>query len=140
MMETCRPMNLRPMNLRPVEWLRRMTPRTKAAEETVNAGAPKSWYIIHTYSGFENKVAESLKGRVRKALWLPAIIQIGQLLIPIEEVVELRNGKKVTSKRLLYPGLRAGGEMEMNDELWRRREGDAARDWVLWAAAISLSA
>ena len=42
---------------------------------------------------------------------------IGQILIPTEEVVELRNGKKVTSKRLLYPGY-VLVEMEMNDELW----------------------
>ena len=43
--------------------------------------------------------------------------QIGQILIPTEEVVELRNGKKVTSKRLVYPGY-VLVEMEMNDELW----------------------
>ena len=43
--------------------------------------------------------------------------QIGQILIPTEEVVELRNGKKVTSKRMLYPGY-VLVEMEMNDELW----------------------
>src|SRR2546430_17701576 len=45
--------------------------------------------------------------------------QIGQILIPEEEVVELRNGKKVTSKRLLYPGY-VVVQMEMNDELWHR--------------------
>ncbi len=43
--------------------------------------------------------------------------KIGQILIPTEEVVELRNGKKVTSKRLLYPGY-VVVQMEMNDELW----------------------
>ncbi len=43
--------------------------------------------------------------------------QIGQILIPTEEVVELRGGKKVTSKRMLYPGY-VLVEMEMNDELW----------------------
>ena len=43
--------------------------------------------------------------------------QIGQILIPTEEVVELRGGKKITSKRLLYPGY-VMVEMEMNDELW----------------------
>src|SRR5882672_7551257 len=59
--------------------------------------APKNWYIIHTYSGFENKVAESLRTRAEAFGFAP---QIGQILIPTEEVVELRNGKKVTSKRL----------------------------------------
>src|SRR5260221_12478769 len=76
--------------------------------------SPKHWYIIHTYSGFENKVAESLRTRA-EAFGFDK--QIGQLLIPTEEVVELRNGKKVTSKRMLYPGY-VLVEMEMNDELW----------------------
>ncbi len=75
---------------------------------------PKNWYIIHAYSGFENKVAESLKSRAEAFGFSRSI---GQILIPTEEVVELRNGKKVTSKRLLYPGY-VLVEMEMNDELW----------------------
>jgi transcriptional antiterminator NusG len=74
------------------------------------------WYIIHTYSGFERKVAESLKTRADAFGFAE---QIGQILIPEEEVVELRNGKKVTSKRLLYPGY-VVVQMEMNDELWHR--------------------
>jgi transcriptional antiterminator NusG len=80
------------------------------AEET------KHWYIIHTYSGFERKVAESLRTRAEAFGFSE---QIGQILIPEEEVVELRNGKKVTSKRLLYPGY-VVVQMEMNDELWHR--------------------
>jgi transcription termination/antitermination protein NusG len=76
----------------------------------------KHWYIIHTYSGFERKVAESLRTRA-EAFGFAS--QIGQILIPEEEVVELRNGKKVTSKRLLYPGY-VVVQMEMNDELWHR--------------------
>jgi transcriptional antiterminator NusG len=78
------------------------------------AAAPKNWYIIHTYSGFENKVAESLRTRADAFGFAQ---QIGQILIPTEEVVELRNGKKVTSKRLVYPGY-VLVEMEMNDDLW----------------------
>jgi transcriptional antiterminator NusG len=78
------------------------------------AGSGKSWYIIHTYSGFEQKVAESLKSRAQAFGFAD---KIGQVLIPTEEVVELRSGKKVTSKRLLYPGY-VLVEMEMNDELW----------------------
>jgi len=91
-----------------------------AVAETGNAEAvkedapPKHWYIIHTYSGFEQKVADSLRSR-SEAFGFDH--QIGQLLIPTEEVVELRNGKKVTSKRMLYPGY-VLVEMEMNDELW----------------------
>jgi transcriptional antiterminator NusG len=76
----------------------------------------KHWYIIHTYSGFERKVAESLKTRADAFGFSD---QIGQILIPEEEIVELRNGKKVTSKRLLYPGY-VVVQMDMNDELWHR--------------------
>jgi transcription termination/antitermination protein NusG len=77
-------------------------------------GSARNWYIIHTYSGFENKVAESLRTRADAFGFAD---KIGQILIPTEEVVELRNGKKVTSKRLVYPGY-VLVEMEMNDELW----------------------
>ena len=77
-------------------------------------GSPKHWYIIHTYSGFENKVQESLRTRAEAFGFAD---KIGQILIPTEEVVELRNGKKVTSKRLVYPGY-VMVEMEMNDALW----------------------
>jgi transcriptional antiterminator NusG len=88
------------------------------AEAPAAAAAPgassRNWYIIHTYSGFENKVKESLQTRAEAFGFAD---KIGQILIPTEEVVELRNGKKVTSKRLVYPGY-VIVEMEMNDELW----------------------
>lgn len=86
------------------------------AAETAVAVEPsnKNWFIIHTYSGFEQKVADSLRSRAEAFGFAH---QIGQILIPTEEVVELRNGKKVTSKRMLYPGY-VLVEMEMNDELW----------------------
>ena len=74
----------------------------------------KKWFIVHTYSGFENKVAESLRSRAQAFGFAD---KIGQILIPTEEVVELRGGKKVTSKRLVYPGY-VLVQMEMNDELW----------------------
>jgi transcriptional antiterminator NusG len=82
--------------------------------ETLPDDPTKHWYIIHTYSGFEQKVAESLKSRADAFGFAD---KIGQILIPTEEVVELRGGKKVTSKRLLYPGY-VMVQMEMNDQLW----------------------
>jgi transcription termination/antitermination protein NusG len=85
-----------------------------AAEEPAVSDEHKNWYIIHTYSGFEQKVADSLKGRAQAFGFSD---KIGQILIPTEEVVELRGGKKVTSKRLLYPGY-VLVQMEMNDQLW----------------------
>ena len=78
------------------------------------SASSKNWYIIHAYSGFEQKVAESLRTRAQAFGFAG---RLGQILIPTEEVVELRNGKKVTSKRLLYPGY-VLVEMEMDDELW----------------------
>lgn len=89
-----------------------------AAEEPAAAAAAAGmhWYIIHTYSGFENKVAESLRARAQAYGFTH---KIGQVLIPTEEVVELRNGKKVTSKRLLYPGY-VMVQMAMDDDLWHQ--------------------
>lgn len=81
--------------------------------EAAPAGG-KQWYILHTYSGFEQKVADSLRNRAQAFGYAD---KIGQILIPTEEVVELRGGRKVTSKRLLYPGY-VLVEMEMSDELW----------------------
>ena len=74
----------------------------------------KKWYFIHTYSGFEQKVAESLRTRSEAFGFAD---KIGQILIPTEEVAEMRNGKKITSKRMLYPGY-VLIELEMSDELW----------------------
>ena len=85
-----------------------------AAEQPASSAPQKNWYIIHTYSGFENKVQESLRTRADAFGFAD---KIGQILIPTEEVVELRNGKKVTSKRLVYPGY-VLVEMEMSDALW----------------------
>jgi len=97
------------------------TPEAEAAHDMEAEGGPpppepsnKNWFIVHTYSGFEQKVADSLKSRADAFGFAD---KIGQILIPTEEVVELRNGKKVTSKRMLYPGY-VLVEMEMNDELW----------------------
>jgi transcriptional antiterminator NusG len=96
----------------------------KSPGETADGGAPEGskaaahpgmgWYIIHTYSGFENKVKESLRSRAEAFGYAD---KIGEILIPTEDVVELRAGKKVTSKRLIYPGY-VLVQMEMNDELW----------------------
>ncbi len=74
----------------------------------------KQWYIIHTYSGFERKVKESLESRTR-AFGLEE--RISQVAIPTEEVVEVRGGKKITSTRLCYPGY-VLVEMDMEDYTW----------------------
>jgi transcriptional antiterminator NusG len=74
----------------------------------------KEWYIVHTYSGFEKKVAESLRQRVH-AYGLQD--QIGEVLIPTEDVVEMKGGKKVVSPKRFFPGY-VLVQMEMNDDTW----------------------
>ena len=82
----------------------------------------KLWYIIHTYSGFERKVAESLRSRV-KAFGLED--EIHNVLIPTEEVVEVRGGKRVTSQKMFYPGY-VLVEMQTTD-----KGGPSDRAWHL---------
>jgi transcriptional antiterminator NusG len=74
----------------------------------------KQWYIIHTYSGFEKKVKESLESRVA-AFGLQE--KIGRVMIPTEEVMEVRGGKKTVAPRMFYPGY-VLVEMEMDDYTW----------------------
>ncbi len=74
----------------------------------------KSWYIIHTYSGFEKKVAETLKSRIDAA---GVSDQFGEIMVPTEDVIEMRGGKKVVTPKLFYPGY-VLVEMDMNDETW----------------------
>ena len=74
----------------------------------------KQWYIIHTYSGFEKKVKESLESRVA-AFGLQE--KIGTIMIPTEEVMEVRGGKKVVSPRMFYQGY-VLVEMEMDEYTW----------------------
>ena len=72
------------------------------------------WYIIHSYSGFERKVKESLESRVQ-AFGLQE--KIGKVLIPTEPVTEIRNGKKYTVERMFYPGY-VLVQMDMDDNVW----------------------
>ena len=72
------------------------------------------WYVIHVYSGFEKKVAQSVR---ESALKKGLEDYFSEILVPTEEVVELRAGKKVTSKRMLYPGY-VLVQMDMSDQLW----------------------
>jgi len=76
--------------------------------------ATKNWYIVHTYSGFENKVKESLEERV-KAYGLQD--EIGEILIPKEDIVEKRGGREVKTARRFFPGYILV-EMHMTDNAW----------------------
>jgi transcriptional antiterminator NusG len=74
----------------------------------------KNWYVVHTYSGFEKFVAETIRQRASE---LHIEEQIGQIIIPTEDVVEIKGGKRVVSTKRSYPGYILI-EMEMTDENW----------------------
>ena len=84
------------------------------AMQTMTDDKTKHWYIIHTYSGFENKVRESLEQRVQ-AYGLAD--EIGEILIPTEDIVEKRGGREVKSSRRFFPGYILV-EMHMSDNAW----------------------
>jgi len=74
----------------------------------------KNWYVVHTYSGFEEKVKLSIEEKTEKK---GLNEQITRILIPTERVIELRGGKKRESDKKFYPGYILV-EMELNDETW----------------------
>jgi transcriptional antiterminator NusG len=74
----------------------------------------KHWYIVHTYSGYENKVRDSLRQRA-DALGMGEAI--GDVLIPTEDVVEMRDGNRVISKKKFFPGY-VLINMALNDATW----------------------
>jgi len=74
----------------------------------------KRWYVVHAYSGYEKRVMNSLKEQMALK---DLEDQFGEILVPTEEVVEMRDGKKRRSERKFYPGY-VLVQMEMNDETW----------------------
>ncbi|MCA0241820.1 MAG: transcription termination/antitermination protein NusG [Proteobacteria bacterium] len=94
------------------------TPDTtaQAAADAAAAPAPsnKRWYIVHAYSGMEKAVERNLRERIDRAGMQD---KFGRILVPTEEVVELKNGKKTVTERRIYPGY-VLVEMEMADDTW----------------------
>jgi transcriptional antiterminator NusG len=72
------------------------------------------WYVVHAYSGYENQVKRSLEERVKRA---GLEDKFGQILVPTEEVIEMREGQKRKSDRKFFPGY-VLVQMEMTDETW----------------------
>lgn len=72
------------------------------------------WYVAHTYSGYENKVETDLKKTIANNHLEDQILEVR---VPVEEVVEVRNGKRKTVKRKLFPGY-VLVNMIMNDKTW----------------------
>jgi len=74
----------------------------------------KRWYVVHAYSGFEKSVQRALQDRIRRAGMED---KFGQILVPVEEVVEMKGGQKAISERKFFPGY-VLVEMEMTDDTW----------------------
>ncbi|ABW66507.1 transcription termination/antitermination protein NusG [Desulfosudis oleivorans] len=72
------------------------------------------WYVVHVYSGFENKVQKSLEDRIASS---GCAEKFGEVIVPTEQVVELVKGKKKESSRKFYPGYILV-QMELDDETW----------------------
>ncbi|PZP84404.1 MAG: transcription termination/antitermination protein NusG [Azospirillum brasilense] len=89
------------------------TPAAEAAAP-VATGKPKRWYIIHAYSGFEKKVAQSILEQAAQKNLTDAFEQV---VVPTEEVVEVRRGKKVSAERKFFPGY-VLAKMDMTDATW----------------------
>jgi transcriptional antiterminator NusG len=74
----------------------------------------KRWYVVHAYSGFEKSVMRAIQERINR---LGMQDKFGQILVPIEEVVEMKAGQKSISERKFFPGY-VLVEMEMDDDSW----------------------
>ena len=72
------------------------------------------WYVLHVYSGFEQKVADAINDKAKQK---GVEESIAEIMVPTEEVVEVRRGKKVSAERKFFPGY-VLIKMEMNDNLW----------------------
>lgn len=72
------------------------------------------WYVIHVYSGFEKKVAQSIREQAEQK---GMDARFEEILVPVEEVVEVRRGSKVNAERKFFPGY-VLIKMDMNDESW----------------------
>ena len=72
------------------------------------------WYVVHVYSGFERKVAESIREQAKQS---GLDEQLAEVLVPTEEVVELRRGQKINTERKFFPGY-VLVKMDLTDETW----------------------
>ena len=88
-------------------------PEASAAAAPVPA-ANLRWYVVHAYSGMEKAVERNIRERIERA---GMHSKFGRILVPTEEVVELKNGKKSVTERRFFPGY-VLVEMEMDDESW----------------------
>lgn len=74
----------------------------------------KRWYVLHVYSGFENKVAEALREKAAKQ---GLEDKVEEVLVPTESVVQVRQGKRATTEQKFFPGY-VLAKLDLNDEVW----------------------
>ncbi|MEM6811822.1 MAG: transcription termination/antitermination protein NusG [Pseudomonadota bacterium] len=72
------------------------------------------WYVLHVYSGFENKVADAIHEKARK---LKLAERVGEIMVPTEEVVEVKRGKRTNAERKFFPGY-VLAKLDMSDQVW----------------------
>ena len=89
-------------------------PAAPAAPAAVEEKDDRRWYVIHTYSGYENKVKTNLEHRIHS---MDMGDKIFQVLVPTEEEIEIKNGKRHPVERKVYPGY-VLVEMKMGDDSW----------------------
>jgi transcriptional antiterminator NusG len=87
---------------------------TPSGEESPAVANPMRWYVVHAYSGMEKAVERNLRERIDRA---GMGAKFGRILVPTEEVIELKNGKKSVTERRFFPGY-VLVEMLMDDESW----------------------
>ena len=91
-----------------------MTRADNMAESTAEKNMAKRWYIVHAYSNFEKKVADSIRDQVKQRHLEPLFDEI---LVPIEKVTEVRRGRKVDAERKFFPGY-VLVKMDLTDEAY----------------------
>jgi len=87
---------------------------SEVASNPTSAAQPLRWYVVHAYSGMEKAVERNLRERIDRAGMQS---KFGRILVPTEEVVEVKNGKKAVTERRFFPGY-VLVEMVMDDESW----------------------
>ncbi len=91
-----------------------MEPVEPMEQDVETKPSTQKWYVIHVYSGFEKKVAESVREQAEQRGMAD---QFEEVLVPVEEVVEMRRGSKVKAERKFFPGY-VLAKMNMTDETW----------------------
>lgn len=74
----------------------------------------KRWYVLHVYSGFENKVAETIKDKARKQ---GLEEKVEEIMVPTEEIIETKRGQRVAAERKFFPGY-VLAKLDLSDEVW----------------------